>query len=68
VLMGAELNGVLYWDRQEVRIAAERSERPLAEEPAEDSIDSSPLPAPVRERARAKSVLSWPPRSQSKQD
>jgi membrane protein len=68
VLMGAELNGVLYWDRQEVRIAAERSEQPLAEEPAEDPIDSSPLPAPVRERARAKSVLSWPPRSQSKQD
>lgn len=70
VLMGAELNGVLYWDRQEVKIAAEQSSRPP------DPIPIDPLAAPAvgsaagipGERARAKPVLSWPSRSNSKPD
>jgi len=32
VLMGAELNGVLYWDRQEVRMAEQAAAEPAAEE------------------------------------
>jgi membrane protein len=72
VLMGAELNGILYWERHEMKIAmktaAEQSERTLAKQSIEDSMHSGSMAAPAHEATRAKSVLSWPPRSQSKPD
>jgi len=69
VLMGAELNGVLYWDRQEVKHAAERSGSPAAGhsiKPIPAPISGSPQPA--GERTHPGPVLSWPPRTKSKSD
>lgn len=70
ILMGAELNGVLYWDRQE---AAGHPRLPGAPNAIGDGV--RPLHAPgagsaqsARERAHPGPVLSWPSRTKSKTD
>jgi membrane protein len=69
VLMGAELNGVLYWGREQAKTAAKRSGGPAAEDGVKPL--HTPIPASAqaaRERAHPGPVLSWPPRTKSKPD
>ena len=66
VLMGAELNGVLYWERQAV---TPRSSIPAAADAIKPL--AAPTPGwtqPARDPAHPRPGLSWPPRTKSKPD